>query len=132
MFGKPADALDDDENEKLDAAFRQQNGDDSEDEEDDSDEDEDRTEVIMKGKPSAKEARKAKKFMRRLKFPARLAAWHKQRRADMRSHNLFVKQRRKAPGYSVPEDEDDTEFEYDSEEEDEAPPFNPAKYFKSK
>jgi hypothetical protein len=113
MFGKPADALNDDENEELDRALRRQNGDESE---------EDSDEVIMKRKPTAKQTRRASKFMRRLKAPARkAAAYHQYMSTEFprkkREYNKMLQERRAAPGYSVPSDEDDTEFELDSESE---------------
>jgi hypothetical protein len=115
MFGKPADALNDKENRKLDRAFRGQDGDESEE---DSDEIQ---EVIMKGKPTAKQTRNASKFMRRLKAPARIAAAHQYNSTELprkkREYNKMLQERRAEPGYSVPSDEDDTEFELDSESE---------------
>jgi hypothetical protein len=135
MFGKPADALDDKENKKLDRAFRRQDGDESEE---DSDEIQ---EVIMKAKPTAKQTRNASKFMRRLKAPARIAAAHQYNSTELprkrREYNKMLQERRAAPGYSVPSDEDDTEFELDSASEsssgEEAPRFEYSRWaFKRK
>jgi len=140
MFGKSADALDDDENEQLDAAFRKENGDDSEEEEEDDNE-ADRTEVIMGRSQRPNKIRKALKYMRKLKFPARLAKYHAekaQRQAytsgQKHTHNKLMREHREAN--HLPDDEADTEFEYDSESSssgEELPPrFDYTKYFERK
>ena len=138
MFGKDADELDDDENEELDAAFQQQNGyteKGSEGEDGQSlyaseSEEEERTEVLRKQRPSAKQAARAHKYMSKLKFPARLAKYYAMLPSQKRRFNQAIRDRRAQPGYDVPTDEEDTEYEFDDEEE--KPVFQPSKYFKLK
>jgi len=138
MFGKDADELDDDENEELDAAFQQQNGyteKGSEGEDGESmyaseSEEEERTEVLRKQRPSAKQAARASKYMSKLKFPARLAKYYAMLPSQKRRFNQAIRDRRAQPGYDVPTDEEDTEYEFDDEED--KPVFQPSKYFKLK
>jgi len=144
MFGKSADALDDDENEKLDAAFRAENGDVSEEEEEEEEEEDepepDRTEVIMGRSKRPNKIRKALKYMRKLKFPARLAKYHAEKAQEQaytsgqkHTHNKMMREWNKAN--HIPDDEADTEFESDSDASsgEELPPrFDYTKYFKRK
>ena len=123
MFGKRADELNEDENNELDAAFQRQNGYHQHDEEPESSSDEEapalieHAPVIVKGTPTAKKVARARKFMRKLKYPARLATYHRDLPAMKRAHNEAIRARRSDPSYTVPTDEEDTEYEYDEPED---------------
>lgn len=129
MFGKDADELDDDENDQLDVAFRRQNGDHDDEEDEDEDED-DRTEVILKGKPSKKRLARAKRFMQKLKFPARVAQYKASLPFVKRRFNESMAARRADPDYDIPTDEDETDYEFDDDGAEEPPPFEPGTYFR--
>jgi hypothetical protein len=142
MFGKRADELNEDENNELDAALHQY---DEEPESSGSDEDYkaagdffdiggpqrrkrpeeaapepliEHAPVIVKGAPTAKKAARARKFMRKLKYPARLATYHRDLPAMKRAHNEAIRARRSDPSYTVPSDEEDTEYEIDEPEDE--------------
>lgn len=126
MFGKRADELNEDENNELDEAVERQNGYHQHDEEppESSGSDEEapeplieHTPVIVKGTPTAKKVARARKFMRKLKYPARLATYHRDLPAMKRAHNEAIRARRSDPSYTVPTDEEDTEYEYDEPED---------------
>jgi len=134
MFGKNADELDDEENELLDAAFQRERGY-HEDEEDDEDEEGDgRTEVILKGKRTgrkgAKRMARAKRYMQKLKFPARIAQYKASLPFIKRRFNKSMAERRADPDYDVPSDGDETDYVFDDDGEEEPPPFEPGTYFR--
>ena len=136
LFGKEAEQLDDDENERLDKAYQERYGFAAHSSDEDEEPQREIEEVIMGKKGSKKSRARAKKFMRKLKFPARVAQWKVAKAAELHAYNKMLRRRRAAPDYEVPSDQDDTEFEYDSgssedSEDEEGPPsrFNPSDYF---